>query len=107
MEEEEYQLLYFQMIAAAGESKSAYMEALQEVKEKNFEKADELIKEGAKHFSIVHDMHMDLLQKECEGDKIEFSVLMVHVEDQMMSVEVVKILVLEFYELYKLIFSKE
>lgn len=101
MEEMNWEVMCFQMITAAGEAKSNYMEALQEVKDNNYKKADELIKEGDKSFALVHDMHTDLVQKECSGEKVEVTLLMTHVEDQMMSVEVIKILVLELYEIYK------
>lgn len=93
----------FQMITFAGEAKSNYMEALQAVKEKDFKRANGLIKDGDASYAKVHDMHTDLIQKECAGEKTELSLLTIHVEDQMMSVEVVKILVLELYELYKIL----
>ena len=101
MEQMEWEILCFQMITAAGEAKSNYMEALDEVKNRNFERADELLKAGDEKFSEVHDMHADLVHKECSGEKVVVTLLMTHVEDQMMSVEVIKILVLEFYDLYK------
>ncbi len=101
MEDMNWEMMCFQMITAAGEAKSDYMEALGAVKEKNYEEADRLIKEGDKSYKTVHDIHTDLIQKECAGEKVEVSLLMIHVEDQMMSVEMVKIMVLEFYELYK------
>lgn len=105
MEEMNWEVMCFQMITAAGEAKSNYMEALQEVKENNYQKADELLREGDKSFALVHDMHTELVQKECAGEKVEVTLLMTHVEDQMMSVEVIKILVLELYEVYKRIDS--
>lgn len=101
MEEMDWELISFQMITAAGEAKSNYMEALLEAKEKNFERAEELMKEGEKSFVQVHDAHAGLVQRECAGEKVEVSLLMAHVEDQMMSVEVIKILVIELYEIYK------
>lgn len=95
------EMMCFEMITAAGEAKSNYMEALQAVKESEFERAKSLIKEGDKSYAKVHDMHTDLIQKECAGEKIEISLLTTHVEDQMMSVETIKILVLELFEIYQ------
>lgn len=105
MEEMNWEVMCFQMITAAGEAKSNYMEALQSIKEKDFEQADTLIKDGDESYAVVHEMHTDLVQKECAGEKVEVSLLMTHVEDQMMSVEMIKIMVLEFYELYKKIYA--
>lgn len=101
--DEQMEMICFQMITFAGEAKSCYMEALQAIKEKDFNKADTLLDEASKNFSEVHKAHADLIQKECDGEKVEMSLLMTHVEDQMMSVETIKIMVLEFYELYKML----
>ncbi|MFI3227166.1 MAG: PTS lactose/cellobiose transporter subunit IIA [Clostridia bacterium] len=103
--DEQMEMICFQMITFAGEAKSCYMEALQAVKEKDFDKADGLIEDAAKNFSEVHKAHADLIQKECDGQKVEMSLLMTHVEDQMMSVETIKIMVFEFYELYKMLYK--
>lgn len=101
MSEVNYEVMFLQMITAAGEAKSNYMEALQAVKDNDLEQAESLIKYGDASYSEVHGMHTDLIQKECSGEKVEMSLLMAHVEDQMMSVETIKILVLELCEIYK------
>lgn len=101
MDEMDWEVSCFQMITMAGEAKSNYLEALQAAKENNFFKADQLMKAGDKSYAQVHEMHTDLVQKENAGEKIEVTLLLTHVEDQMMAVEVIKTLVLEFYELYR------
>lgn len=106
MEENSLELICFQMITFAGEAKSCYMEALQAVKDKDFLKADQLIAQGEEHFGEVHKVHTELIQKECGGEKVDTSLFMIHVEDQMMSVETIKIMVTEFYQLYQLLFTQ-
>lgn len=95
------ELICFQIITANGSAKSCYMEALQEAKQGNYERAKELIAEGDQMAIEGHDIHLSLLAKESEGEKTEFSLLLMHAEDQAMSTEVVKIMVLELIELYK------
>lgn len=101
MEEMNWEIICFQMITAAGEAKSNYMDALNAVKEKDYDRADELIRLGEESFAAAHHMHTELVQKECAGEKIDVSLLMTHVEDQMMSVEIIKIMIDELCELYK------
>lgn len=103
--DEQLEMICFQMITSAGEAKSYYMEALQAVKEKNFQKAEELIAQGEESFAEVHHAHSELIQKECAGEAVEMSLLMAHVEDQMMSVETIKIMIMEVSELYKILFT--
>ena len=95
------ELICFQIITANGSAKSCYIEALQEVKKGNYARADELIAEGDKMVIEGHDIHLSLLAKESEGKKTEISLLLLHAEDQAMSTEVIKIMVLELIELYK------
>ncbi|MBW3091029.1 PTS lactose/cellobiose transporter subunit IIA [Bifidobacterium miconisargentati] len=97
----DWETLCFQMITAAGSAKSDYIEALQAAKAGKYDKADELIKSGDQSFAAGHDLHTNLVQREAAGEKIEVSLLMTHVEDQMMAAETVKLLVNELIALYK------
>ena len=95
------ELICFQIITANGSAKSCYIEALQEVKKGNYARADELIAEGDKMVIEGHDIHLSLLAKESEVIKTDISLILLHSEDQAMSTEVIKIMVLELIELYK------
>lgn len=95
------ELLCFQIISANGAAKSSYMEALQEAKKGNFEAAEQLIKEGDEAALEGHKVHTELLTKEAQGEKTEFSLILMHAEDQAMSTEVIRILAVECIELYK------
>ena len=55
---------------------------------------DELLSQG-------HGPHTDLVQKEAAGEDAKMSLILAHVEDQMMSTEVFKVLAEEMIELYK------
>ena len=97
---ENMELISFQIIASAGTAKSMYMEAIQEAKKGNFEQARTHIEEGQKLFLDAHKAHASLIQKEARGEKVEFSLLLMHSEDQLMNTETVKIMVEEIIELY-------
>ncbi|BCJ93937.1 PTS cellobiose transporter subunit IIA [Anaerocolumna cellulosilytica] len=97
---EELELLCFEIISSVGASRSCYVEAIQAAKKDDFEKAAELLDEGRKHYRDGHLKHASLIQKEAAGGKTEFSILLVHAEDQMMSAEVLEIFAQELVELY-------
>ena len=95
------ELVSFQIIAAAGSARSSYVEALQAAKEGRYDDAETLIKEGDEAFVEAHHVHADLIQKFAGGEEIGANILLIHAEDQVMSAEVLKIMAVEFIELYK------
>jgi len=95
------ELICFQIISAVGTAKSMYIEAIQEAKKGDFEKATELIAEGSKMYAEGHHAHAKLIQQEANGNKTEVSLLLLHAEDQMMSAETIKIMAEEFIDLYQ------
>jgi len=97
---ENMELISFQIIASAGSAKSMYMEAIQEAKKGNFDQARTLVEEGQKLFLDAHKAHASLIQKEASGEKVEFTLLLMHAEDQLMNTETVKLMTDEIIELY-------
>ena len=95
------ELISFQIIAAVGTAKSMYIEAIQAAKQGNFAEADQLIEEGAKIYLDGHKAHASLIQREASGEKLEFSLLLMHAEDQLMNAETTKIMAVEIIELYR------
>ena len=95
------ELVSFQIIAAAGSARSSYVEALQAAKNGNFEEAEAMIKQGDADFVEAHHVHAELIQKFAGGEDPGAYILLIHAEDQVMSAEVLKIMALEFIELYK------
>ena len=104
---EELELTLFQIITAAGGSKSSYIAAIQEAKEGNFRDAWQFVSDGDAFQSQAHDPHAKLLTQEAqlamEGKNSADLVclLLIHAEDQMMSCEVFKQMAVEFIELYE------
>ena len=94
------ELVAFQIISAVGTARSCYIEAIQEAKQKNYDRAKELIEEGDKSFVEGHDAHLKLLQDEAEGKSTTTSLLVLHAEDQLMSAEGFMLIALEFIDVY-------
>lgn len=103
---EEYEMTCFQIISAVGTARSCYVEAVQEAKAGNFEKAEALIKEGEEAGVGGHHAHMGMIQKEASGEDIKTGLLLMHAEDQLMAAETIKIMAEEFIALYKKLADK-
>lgn len=104
---EKLELISFQIISSVGMAKSSYIEAIQEAKKGNFEKAKACINEGKNSFAQGHKAHAELIQSETSGEGISPTLLLLHAEDQMMSAETCKILAEELIESYERITALE
>lgn len=97
---EEMELIAFNIISNVGMAKSLAMEALREVRGGSYELAKAKLKESDTYMVEAHHSHADLIQKEASGEKVEFSLILMHAEDQMLSAETIKELVREMIEMY-------
>ncbi len=100
------ELVSFQIISAVGTARSMYVEGIQLAKEGKITEARELVVEGEKVFVEGHHAHAGLVQQEANGEKVEFQLLLMHAEDQLMSAEAFKIIATEFIDLYEIIYKK-
>ncbi|MGB7595522.1 MAG: PTS lactose/cellobiose transporter subunit IIA [Erysipelotrichaceae bacterium] len=98
---EQMDLLSFKIISAVGTARSMYIEAIQEAKRSNFTAAQALMDEGAQLFLQGHAAHAGLIQQEARGEKSEYSLLLMHAEDLLISAESFRIVAEEFIDLYK------
>ncbi len=91
----------FQIILHAGNGRSDAMEAIQEAKEGNFERADELIKHAGEELGNAHSYQTKLLQEEASGNRQAVNVILVHSQDHLMTAMTVKDLAVEIIEIYR------
>ncbi|MDN6409441.1 PTS lactose/cellobiose transporter subunit IIA [Alkalibacterium gilvum] len=98
---EEMELIFFEIISTVGTARSAFIDAIGLAKKGDFKAAEAKINEGNEHFLQGHKSHAKLIQREASDEKLEFSLILVHAEDQMMSAEAFKILSEEFIDVYK------
>lgn len=95
------ELICFQIIAASGGAKSAYMAAIQAAKKGEYEEAEALMKQAEEMLNGGHEPHAKMIQEEAAGTPTPVSLLLLHAEDQMMGAEQFKVLAEEMVDLYK------
>ena len=108
MEEEKTQVMdqdveqiCFQIIAFSGEAFSKMLEAMRICRTGDYEKADEMMEEASDMLNQAHHTHTNLLVKEAQGQRVEFSVLLGHAQDNLMNAMLTKTLMEEMMEMYK------
>lgn len=70
-------------------------------KEFDFEGARAKIAEADQEFLLAHKEQTSLLQKEASGERTEFSVILIHAQDHLMTAMTVKDLANEMIEMYE------
>ena len=91
----------FHMIASIGEATACYMEAIEVARNGDCQRARELIEQGEQSALECHREHAALLTSMANNEKIEFSLLLMHAEDQMMNGEMMKLMASELIEVYQ------
>ncbi|WP_416147240.1 PTS lactose/cellobiose transporter subunit IIA [Salipaludibacillus sp. HK11] len=92
----------FQIILYAGNGKGNAMEAIQEAKAGNFQRADELLVEAGEELVKAHEFQTKLIQKEAKGEENPVNVLLIHSQDHLMTSMTVRDLAVEIVEIYRL-----
>ncbi|WP_294731939.1 PTS lactose/cellobiose transporter subunit IIA [uncultured Faecalibaculum sp.] len=95
------ELICFQIIAASGGAKSAFIAAIDAAKQGDFEEAASQMAAGEEYMNQGHEPHAQMIQKEAAGEPNPISLLLIHAEDQMMGAEQFKVLAQETIDLYK------
>lgn len=97
----------FLMISIVGEAKNYYMHSMKEARKNNFQKAEELIDKGNEIFLQIYDIQNQLTQEDIHGILNDYHLLLIHAQDQAMSVEQFQILAQEMNACYRRIFDLE
>lgn len=100
-EDEENEMLSFEIIAAAGNARSLSFQALAAAREGDFEKADDLMAQADQADLEAHDVQTSLLVREANGDHTPVDVMLVHAQDHMMTAMLAHELIKEMIELYR------
>lgn len=89
------------VIAYAGDSKSASMEAIEAARKGDFEKAESLLKKSSESLLKAHEVHTDLLVYEAREGKMEISMILVHASNHFSIAENTRELAEQFIHIYK------
>ena len=93
------------IIMHSGEARSYSMEAITLAKTGNFNEARELIVKADEELGYAQSSQTSLIQGEAASDNIEFSLLLVHAQDHLMTTMTFKDLAVELIEVYEKIDS--
>ena len=91
----------FGIITEAGTAKSSAMKGIYAAKEGDFEEADKFISDANKQIDAASHIHMDVITEEAKGSQLDFKVLFMHAEDQLLSTQTLILLAKEIVDLYK------
>ena len=75
----------FQIVSFAGDARSRAMEAVSVAKDGNIDMAKSLIDEARELLVEAHHHQTDLISAEANGEDIQFSVLLIHGQDHLMT----------------------
>ena len=91
----------FSLIMHSGDGRSYAFEAIRAAKEKEFERAEELLKQSSREFEQAHQVQTELLTMESDGNAKIISLLLIHAQDHLMTGITVKQLAEEIIEIRK------
>ena len=91
----------FQIISYAGDSFAKMVEALRKAKGGDFDSSEKLMKEAKELLNMAHNVQTELLVAEAQGQKSEYSILMVHAQDTLMNSILAETLIQEMIDMYR------
>lgn len=83
---EEIVSMSFEIILKAGDARTDIQAALDLAKENNFELAEQKMEIAKKNITEAHVKQTSFMQKECNGEAVEFQVIFAHALDTMMTI---------------------
>ena len=104
MDDEKYEKS-FQLIAAAGESKSNAMMAIEAAREGEFEKAEKLLEVAEKTLKMAHGFQFQMIKEEADGNHAEANIILIHAQDYLTMAILTKERAEETIKMYKIILS--
>lgn len=101
MEKSEKQVM--SLISSSGESRSKAFEALQKVRNKDYETAHKLLQESKDLDVEAHNIQTAMIQKELsnDNDKTEVTLLMAHAQDHYMTAQLARDLIEEMITIFE------
>lgn len=101
MDRQELQSISFQLVANVGEASAHFSSAINHARDGEFDEAESEITSANECIVRAHESQTDLLRAEVSGEEIEFSLLLVHAQDHLMTTITFGRLAEEFVRLYR------
>lgn len=96
-----YESISMNIISNAGNAKSLAFEAIQFAKNGDWQNAEKNIEEANQAIALANQAHFEVIAEEGKGKILNFSVLFLHAEDQLMTTQMVIEISKEIIELYQ------
>ena len=101
MEEEESQVVAFNIILHSGTARASIHEAMELMRDAKFEEADQKLEEANEELVLAHQAQTELLQEFSRGTMIEIQIIMVHAQDHLMTTMTLQEVAKEMEYLYQ------
>ena len=101
MTNDEMAMIAMEIVAYAGDARTKYLSAMDAISEKDFAKAEALIKEGDDLILNAHNQQTELITKEAAGEDIEIGFLTVHAQDHLMTAMLLSDMDKRFIKMFK------
>lgn len=101
MEQEEIQVVAFEIILHSGTARTSIHDAFKKMRENNYKEAEQLLDEANQEITLAHQSQTDLLQKYASGESINMEIIMVHAQDHLMTTMTLKEVAIEMLHLYQ------
>lgn len=101
MNQEELQMVAFEIILNSGNARTLVHEAFASMRESDFEKAQQLLDESNEALVLAHQSQTGLLQQYANGVDVKMEVIMVHAQDHLMTTMTLREVALEMMHLYQ------
>lgn len=102
MDESKY-MIHFQLIAAAGQSKSNSLEAIKNARNGEFNTARKLLGEASEELVVAHKVEFEMLQDEANGKAVDTSIVAIHAQDHLTMATVLQDLAEDIINIYEVV----
>lgn len=86
-EDDEISQVAMQVILNAGDARALMDEALASLAEFDYRTADVKLEEADKKILRAHEAQTGMIQRQVSGEKVDYSILFVHAQDTLMTVD--------------------
>lgn len=101
MEQEQIQMVAFEIILHSGNSRTMIHEAFKNMRESNFEEAENKLEQANNELTEAHKSQTSLLQNYASGENINMEIIMVHAQDHLMTTMTLREMAVEMLHLYQ------
>lgn len=101
MNKEELQMMSFGLVAHTGEATNHFYQAIEAARAGNFVTAEDELKQGNQAIVEAHETQTGLLRDEVAGKGVEFSLLLVHAQDHLMTTILFERVARELVDVYR------